>query len=192
MASRQSHGCVCSSNRACPWRRRETAPTRQSWAGAHPRDHVQETPLKPVLGERNEDLHEKKSLHQQRSAPQSAQKCVPEKHAALLGENQEDCQNLHDLRLECQRSARLPSPVQREDLVDLHQQHQPEELECRRSARRGRTRCTEYCASSAGWTNNLGHIDNLLGNAEIEICGSTMKSTGTTGTGSTICTTVRR
>ena len=51
--------------------------------------------LNPVLGERNEDLHEKKSHHKQRSAPQSAQKCVPEKHAdavvpCIWEENQED------------------------------------------------------------------------------------------------------
>ena len=33
-----------------------------------------------------------------------------------------------------------------------------------------RLRHTKDCASSAGWTHNLGHFDNLLGNREVERC----------------------
>ena len=130
---------ACSRSRSCLCRCR-APPLGQSRAGAYQREQVQETPLKPVSGERNEDLHdEKESLHQHRSAPQSAQKSDPEKHAAqmypVLGENKEDSRNLHQLRLECL-------------------------FRC--------LRYTEDCACSAGWTHNLGHLDNLLGNTKIE------------------------
>ena len=61
-----------------------------------------------AAGETLEGLHQ--PLENQRSAPQSAQNCVPEEQAALLSsvqeENLEDRKfALHDLELECQRSA---------------------------------------------------------------------------------------
>ena len=92
-ASTAQHECAGSKSRSCHWGH-ETGPTRQTRAGAHPRDQAKkqcrraarhQQLLTPVSGERHEDLHdEKENLHQHRSAPQSAQKCVPEKHVELL------------------------------------------------------------------------------------------------------------
>ena len=63
--------------------------------------------MNSVLGENLGGLHQRRN---QRSAPQSAQKCVPQKKAALLNsvreENLEDQRfALHDEELECRRSA---------------------------------------------------------------------------------------
>ena len=165
-AATRSGWNACSRSRSCLWLRR-AEPTRQSRAGAHQREQVQETPLKPVLGENREDLQkkecrrsarnqqllnpvsgerhedphgEKESLHQHRTAPQSAQKCVLGKHEELLNsvldEKQEDCHNLHDQELECQRCAPalrcdiLCSGRNLEDCQKLHELRQ----ECQRPA----------------------------------------------------------
>ena len=100
--------------------------------------------MNSVLGENLEGLHRE----YQRSAPQSAQKCVPEKHAALLNSVLEE--NLEDQRFA------------------LHYQ----ELECRRSApyvaaTRNRIRSSALppaCRSQEDvLRQDLGHFDNLLG-----------------------------
>ena len=51
----------------------------------------------------------------------------------------------------------------------------PDDLNKRHDRRRfhqlfHRMRRTKDCASSAGWTHDLGHVDNLLGNKEVERC----------------------
>ena len=51
----------------------------------------------------------------------------------------------------------------------------PDDLDKRHDRRRyhqlfHRLRRTKDCASSAGWTHDLGHFDNLLGNREVERC----------------------
>ena len=89
--------------------------------------------MSSVLGENLEGLHQ--NHKKQRSAPQSAQKCVPKTRKksqlnSVLGENLEDAEH-HCTELESQRSA---PHVQGESLEDLRKLHQTE-LECQRSAR---------------------------------------------------------
>ena len=109
------------------------------------------------LGENLEGLHQ----DYQRSAPQSAQKGVP---AALLKpvreENLEDRRfALHDHEPEGKRSAPESAATGKNRRYRRHLY----QLFCR-------LRRTEDCASSVGWTHDLGHLDNLLGNTEIKRC----------------------
>ena len=106
----------------------------------------------------------------QRSVPQSAQKCAPEKHAALLNsvreENLEDQRfALHDQELECRRSAPCSAAASKNRI--------------RSSALQPVVSASCGSRTSGAHKNvlrqDLAHFDNLLGNRS------------TSGSCSTIC-----
>ena len=118
--------------------------------------------------------HQKKEC--QRSAPQSAQKCVSQKKGKTAPQSAQKC-------VPPQKASLLYSVLG--ENLEHTLGHDNEELECRRSAPRSARQCGWESARSAlpptvpltagqeqenamDTERDLGHIDNLLGNRQVQ------------------------